>query len=381
MDEASELRGKICGVMRKAKVPKDNLSSGQRCALNELGKMSDIAILPADKGNTTVVMNKAAYHGKISEMLDSGTYGKLKKDPTQSFETKITKALKNLERIYELPTQLYRRLKPTGSKPPLFYGLPKIHKVDIPLRPIVASIGSPSYSLSKYIASMISPLAGKTDSFIKDSAHFVDLVKDIKLSEDEIMISFDVKSLFTNVPITEAVEVIHGMLKSDDTLEERTVLSPDRIAELLDLCLRSTYFSYNDAFYEQKEGAAMGSPVSAVVGVRESIQFTFEMEKNGSLPFLDCEVTRGENGNLSTKVFRKKTHTDRYLNFNSHHPTHVKRGVVKCLFNRAEKLISDKEEIEHEQQHLRWWYTPAIMIFMTFFLVKYLAKEAGTEAK
>ena len=158
MDEASELRGKICGVMRKAKVPKDNLSSGQRCALNELGKMSDIAILPADKGNTTVVMNKAAYHGKISEMLDSGTYGKLKKDPTQSFETKITKALKNLERIYELPTQLYIRLKPTGSKPPLFYGLPKIHKVDIPLRPIVASIGSPSYSLSKYIQKSTSQL-------------------------------------------------------------------------------------------------------------------------------------------------------------------------------------------------------------------------------
>ena len=129
----------------------------------------------------------------------------------------------------------------------------------------MASIGSPSYSLSKYIASMISPLAGKTDSFIKDSAHFVDLVKDIKLSEDEVMISFDVKSLFTNVPITEAVEVIHDMLKSDETLEERTVLSPDRIAELLDLCLRSTYFSYNDTFYEQKEGAAMGSPVSAVV--------------------------------------------------------------------------------------------------------------------
>ena len=46
----------------------------------------------------------------------------------------------------------------------------------------------------------------------------MDLVKDIKLSEDEIMISFDVKSLFTNVPITEAVEVIHGMLKTDGRL-------------------------------------------------------------------------------------------------------------------------------------------------------------------
>ena len=51
MDEASELRGKVCGVLRKAKVPKDNLSSGQRRALNELSRMEDVAILPADKGN------------------------------------------------------------------------------------------------------------------------------------------------------------------------------------------------------------------------------------------------------------------------------------------------------------------------------------------
>jgi hypothetical protein len=146
-------------------------------------------------------------------MLDTGTYKKLTKDPTQSHERKITKALKNLERIDEIPTQLYRRLKPTGSKPPLFYGLPKIHKVGIPLRPIVASIGSPSYSLSKYIASLISPLAGNTVSFIKDSAHFVSIIGDLKLEEEEVMISFDVKSLFTNVPIAEAVKVIRDILR------------------------------------------------------------------------------------------------------------------------------------------------------------------------
>ena len=118
----------------------------------ELGKMSDIAILP-DKGNTAVVMDKADFHRKISEMLNSGMYGRLKKDPTQTFETKIRKTLKNLERIDELPTQLYRRLKPTGSKPPLFYGLPKIHKVDIPLRPIVASIAIKVHSINDFTIS------------------------------------------------------------------------------------------------------------------------------------------------------------------------------------------------------------------------------------
>ena len=84
----------------------------------------------------------------------------------------------------------------------MIYGLPKIHKPDIPLRPNVACIGSPTYNLSKFV---ISPLSGQGDSFIKDSKHFGDEIKDIRLSPDEILVSFDVKSLFTNIP---AVRII-----------------------------------------------------------------------------------------------------------------------------------------------------------------------------
>ena len=72
-------------------------------------------------------------------------------------------------------------------------------------------------------------------------------------------------SLFTNVPTGEAVEVIWDKLKEDKDLAERTPLSPDRVAELLGLCLRSTYFCYGGEFYEQREGVTMGSPVSAVM--------------------------------------------------------------------------------------------------------------------
>ena len=81
----------------------------------------------------------------------------------------------------------------------------------------------------------------------------------------EILVSLDVSSLFTNVPVGEAVSVIREKLREDETLGDRTILSPERIAELLEMCLRSTYFSYGGNFYEQKEGVAMGSPVSAVV--------------------------------------------------------------------------------------------------------------------
>ena len=86
----------------------------------------------------------------------------------------------------------------------------------------------------------------------------------MRLEENEILISFNVKSLFTNinVPINKSLHVISEMLEEDDTLDDRTILTSDRIVEK---CLRSTYFCYKGEFYEQREGAAMGSPVSAIV--------------------------------------------------------------------------------------------------------------------
>ena len=77
-----------------------------------------------------------------------------------------------------------------------------------------------------------------------------------------------------------------------------------------------------------------------------------EREKNCSLPFLDTFVTRLINGELDISVYRKPTHTDRYLNYSSHHPEHVKRGMVQCLFNRAEKLTKHSENLTIEQKHL-----------------------------
>ena len=133
------------------------------------------------------------------------------------------------------------------------------------MRPIVASIDSPSYGTSKHIAQLIAPLAGHTPSFVKDSSELKRFIVSESISESETMVSFDVSSLFTNVPVEESVGVIRDMLELDDTLEDRTPLTPERITELLGMCLRSTYFSYGGDFYQQKHGAAMGSPVSAVV--------------------------------------------------------------------------------------------------------------------
>ena len=194
---------------------------------------------------------------------------------------------------------------------------------------------------------------------------------------------------FTNDegPVGESVSIIHERLREDETLGDRTSLFVEQIANLLKMCLKSIYFSFGGNFYEQKEGAAMGSPVSAVVanlymeffeelaletaltrprlwkrcvddtfyilrkgsieallrhlnGVRPIIKFTVEQEEDGTLPFLGTLLRRREDGSLDLSVYRKPIHMDWYLHFDSHHPTHVKRGLVKCLHDRARGIIN-----------------------------------------
>ena len=77
-----------------------------------------------------------------------------------------------------------------------------------------------------------------------------------------------------------------------------------------------------------------------------------EIEKDNTIPFLDTRVSRDSNGLLTTTVYRKPTHTDQYLAYNSHHPQSVKRGIVKCLYDRAKHLTSKPSAISKEKKHL-----------------------------
>ena len=151
---------------------------------------------------------------------------------------------------------------PTGCVPPKFYGLPKIHKLDTPLRPIVSSCGSVTYGVAKELAKILKPLVGKSPHHITSTQDFVEQAKQIILEPGECLSSYDVSALFTSVPIDPALTIIKDLLEKDTTLKERTVME---IILLLEFCLKNTYFSFQDQFYEQVEGAAMGSPVSPTV--------------------------------------------------------------------------------------------------------------------
>ena len=113
---------------------------------------------------------------------------------------------------------------PTGCIPPKLYRLPKIHKQDMPLRPIVSSCGSVTYGVAKELTKILKPLVGKSPLYINSTHYFVEQVKHITLAPGECLSSYDVSALFSSISVDPALRVIKDLLEKDPTLKDRTVL-------------------------------------------------------------------------------------------------------------------------------------------------------------
>ena len=219
---ADELRWKVRQALEKSKSPKPNISKTERQALKSLEADKSIIILPADKGNAVVVIDRVEYSNKLADLICNVGYCKVKKDPIPKTGSKLSQILgKNKDLI---PQTKYRQLIQHYIKLPPIYGLPKIHKDGIPLRPIVSNRGSAYHPLSGFLVEIISPLAGKSSSYVKNSAYFVERITDAPIHSNQ-MASLDVVSLFTKVPTDETLAVVRDNLAADPLLEERTCIS------------------------------------------------------------------------------------------------------------------------------------------------------------
>ena len=263
-EEADSIRADLSSIIRKAKPPKRNITRKQSISLKSLQQNENIIILPADKGRATVVLDKEDYIKKCNKHLTSGPHTKLKKDPTSSIVSNVTKKLIELRDNNLIEQQEYFKLKPTGTQPPRFYGLPKIHKDGTPMRPIVSFTGTPLYEISKYIANILRPYGKLKEQHTSSSKYFSTFICQQKIEPDEIMVSFDVTSPYTTIPIGQALLIIRDLLEHGQKLTDKTLLSPRQILDLLDILLRTTYFKINGDFYQKTDGAAMGGPTSAL---------------------------------------------------------------------------------------------------------------------
>ncbi|XP_068738712.1 uncharacterized protein [Montipora capricornis] len=262
------LRSKVCDTLRKNKARVMNLNKDEGEALDGLTKHENVVILPADKGSCLVVLNCEDYDQKCKSLLnDKKNCKPIGYNPTNGLRKKVCAFTNKIYTEGTINVDLKRKLDPPSEpSEPAFYGLPKIHKPEpSPLRPIVSSIGSVTYNLAKHAAYILRPLVCCSSHHLKNTPTFAEKVREIKLTTEETITSYNVSALFTSIPPDEAITTIRQRLEKDEILAERTCLSIEEVVELVDICLTTTYFSFKGKFYKQIHGCAMGSPISPIV--------------------------------------------------------------------------------------------------------------------
>ena len=257
------IRASVVNILKHTKELRvTNISKEQSRALRNLKKDKDITIVPADKGRAVVVMNTNDYDNKISDLLnDEKTYLKItdkRKNPTNKVEQDLNKMLRSIKSdssekdndVSQIDEKLYNHLHSSSASPATFYGVPKIHKLDVPLRPITSSISFLTYNLSKHLVVILSPLV-KGKYTVRNSADFSERIKDLTIAVDEVMVSFDVISLFTSIPVDLALNVTKDKLERDRQLSTRMNISVSNILRLLEFVLKNSYFTYKNDYYKQ----------------------------------------------------------------------------------------------------------------------------------
>ena len=155
---------------------RNNLSKRERLAnLDRLiSNNRDTIIKPADKGGATVILNTTDYLQEAKCQLDNDTYYKrIEEDCTSGHEQTINHCIDDLVKNGEIQHDVAKLLKPAQSRAPIFYKLPKIHKINNPGRPVISSVNSHTENISAYVDEFLRPIAERLPSYIRDTTDFI----------------------------------------------------------------------------------------------------------------------------------------------------------------------------------------------------------------
>nr|VZI45603.1 unnamed protein product [Spirometra erinaceieuropaei] len=263
-DETKNLIRHQVSSLLMAHRPRDVLSKVERDALKELRADNDLGIVPEDKGRSTVVLDRTDYNQKAKSLLeDRQSYVPCESNPMKTLTREINAtlwAMENSSAISPIDRRMARAQETALAR---FYGLPKVHKEGVPLRPIVSLKGTPTYGLVTWLFQRLKFLTFDSNTTVSSSTQFLEKLKGVSLLPSDIMVSFDVTSLFTSIPQDLAVETIELLLREKyDETENR--LGHTQIIQLLKFCLK-TYFTFDGTIYEQVKGTPMCSPISGLI--------------------------------------------------------------------------------------------------------------------
>ena len=234
-----------------------NLTKEETKALENLMKRDDIIICNADKGGAVVIIDVKDYIQETMRQLnDSMFYEKVSNNPTKLHTELVNHAIEKLKREGKLNEKLADGLKVEDPRTPLFYLLPKVHKPNNPGRPVVSSINCHTSKISEFVDYHLQPFVQSLKSYIKDTTDFLNKLKlhTTNLPKKAILVTMDVKSLYTNIPNREGIKSVVDRIKDSDIRTLTTVIST-----FLWLILTLNNFEFNDNHYLQVSGVSMGT--------------------------------------------------------------------------------------------------------------------------
>ena len=384
---ADELKHSLQNSPRNLSRKHENLTKRQRFALKKLQKRKDIIIKPADKGAGIVILSPQQYESEANRQLQNNQYyTPATEEELPKIQKEIVKLCNNYVHQGTLPKDSAKHILQNDPRPARFYLLPKIPKNinQPPGRPIMAGNGHPTEKLSEYVDLHLKPHIPEINSYIKDTSHFLEIIKNIERPPGAKIAAFDVTSLYTNIQHDEGAQAVYEFMSN--YTDHATALM---LKDMTTTILHNNLFEFDGKLYTQSSGTAMGSkfapnyanirmdkferdhlpnaPLQPVLWKRyiddvfaifiatdkeiqefnkwlntvdPFIKFTYESNNDG-IPFLDtfCSV---KNSRIVTRPYTKATDTKQYLDPSSCHPRHIVNAIPYSQALRIQRICSER---------------------------------------
>ena len=365
-------------------------------------KEKPVHYLKADKGNRVVIMDRDEYDRQILEKLGNKEVYSLKRGHSlEEMVKEVNNTIDGSKDFLKSIKKTARSLKVPNPTIPKIKALPKVHKPGNEMREIISAVDAPTSRIAKWLVeefrSMPKPFPSRS---ITSSQEFTQqLLETGPIAEDEIMVSFDVKALFPSIPVKNALGTLRDWLGSQQDgkpWRQKTF----HYMKFATLCMQQSYFQFRDCIYEQKQGAPMGNSLSpflsdiymadletelqtknllperwwryvddvfciikrdsltsvldTINSARRSINFTYEMEVDGKLPFLDILILREPDSisPLSFEIYRKPTNTQRTIPATSNHSFRQKMAAFHYFIHRMTTLPLSEEGKQKELEYI-----------------------------
>ncbi|CAF4171520.1 unnamed protein product, partial [Rotaria sordida] len=336
-------------------------------------KKYKLILRETDKSGVLHIGSAIDYERKAAEYRQTtGAYEELTSNPYNDIICQVTRLLNQLKSLNRIREWQRIKMMPIREKTELayMYFIPKPHKKGTPPRPILNTIHAATKQISQFLDKLIRPLF---DRFVRQTTFVdgVDLLDQLQkyiqkgyFNASTLFITFDITNLYTMLPQEESLVILAEFLRTHNC-ERINGLSIDTIIELARVVLQANAFVYNNKFYRQIIGGAMGSAFTLTLAnifmwkwERQTIlpklpsRELYGRHIGKSVPFLDVLV-QNNNGILASSLYHKPSAEPTVVSFLSDHPRHVFRNVIQTALTRAVRYSSTFEIFNNERRAIR----------------------------